>query len=544
MTRQYQQNVSGPVSTLPGGWTNHLVKLNAFCWCLTVVLAISAFSGCGLNQWVHNGFKVGPNYCKPAVPVSNEWIDYRDPNIQSAPADLATWWTVFRDPALNDLVAAASRQNINLRVAGMRILEARYRRQIAVGELFPQLQEAAGSYSRNKLSASVANPPPNLWYNNADVGFNASWELDFWGRFRRAVEFADAELDVSIENYDDVLVLLLAEVASSYVEMRTYQERWDFAIKNVAAQENSLKIAQDKYKHGAASQRDVEQARTVLEQTRALVPAFEAGQRLANNRLCLLLGIPPQDMIAMRLGAGRIPLTPPQVAVGIPADLVRRRPDVRRAEREVAAQSARIGIATSDLYPHFSINGTFGYAAQNFNELFDGSPSMVGGIGPAFRWDVLNYGRLVNNIRVHDAKFQQAAYAYQEKVLEAGREAEDGIVKFLSSHRRSKSLDAAAEAAESTRVITTNQYTQGAVDFTAVYIAESELSQVQDLAATARGQIAQSLIELYRALGGGWEMRLLPEGSLEARGTAAAPLNFEPKRNPEVPEPPGPQPAP
>jgi NodT family efflux transporter outer membrane factor (OMF) lipoprotein len=507
-------------------------------------LAVSALSGCGLNQWVHNGFKVGPNYCKPAVPVASEWIDYQDPNIKSVPADLATWWTVFQDSALNELVQTASRQNINLRVAGMRILESRYRRQIAVGELFPQLQDAAGSYSQNKLSANVANAPANLWFSNVDVGLNASWELDFWGRFRRAVEVADAELDASIESYDDVLVLLLAEVASGYVELRTFQERRDYAIKNVAAQENSLKIAEDKLQHGASSQRDVEQARTVLEQTRALVPTFEAGQRLANNRLCMLLGIPPRDLIAMRLGEGRTPQTPPEAAIGIPADLLRRRPDLRRAEREVAAQSARIGIAVSDLYPHLTINGTFGYAAQNFGELFDGNRSTVGGIGPAFRWDVLNYGRIINNVRAHDAVFQQAAYAYQEKVLEAAREAEDGIVKFLTSHRRSKSLDAAARAAESTRMITTNQYRQGVVDFTAVYIAESELSQVQDLAAAARGQIAQSLIELYRALGGGWEMRLLPQGSMDARSAVSSPLNVAPERPLPAPVPPEPLPTP
>ena len=193
-----------------------------------------------------------------------------------------------------------------------------------------------------------------------------AWELDFWGRFRRAVEVADAELDASIENYDDVLVLLLAEVASSYVEMRTFQERLSYAVKNVASQENSLRIAEDKLRQGAATQRDVEQARTVLEQTRALVPQFEEGERLANNRLCVLLGLPPQDLVAMGLGEASVPQTPPEVAVGIPADLVRRRPDVRRSEREVAAQSARIGIAESDLYPHISINGTFGVAAARF----------------------------------------------------------------------------------------------------------------------------------------------------------------------------------
>jgi NodT family efflux transporter outer membrane factor (OMF) lipoprotein len=511
-------------------------------WCLSAALAFAGSGGCALNQWLDNGFKVGPNYGKPAVAVASEWIDYRHPSIQSVPADLAMWWTVFQDPALNDLVQTAAGQNINLRVAGMRILEARYRRQIAAGACFPQLQDVVGSYSRNKLTANAANAAPVLRFDNWDLGFNATWELDFWGRFRRAVESTDAELDASLENYDDVLVLLLAEVASSYVEMRTYQERLNCAVKNVTAQENSLKVAEDKFNAGTATKRDVEQARTVLEQTRALVPEFEAGERLANNRLCVLLGFPAQDLAA-RVGRSPIPQTPPEVAVGIPADLVRRRPDVRRAEREVAAQSARIGIAQSDLYPHITINGTFGYAAASLGSLFDGNRSAFGGIGPAFRWDVLNYGRLVNHVQVQDAKFQQAAYAYREKVLEAGREAEDGIVKFLKSHQRAGCLTASAQAAENTRVITVDQYRQGVVDFTAVFIADSELAQVQDLAAAARGQIAQSLIGLYRALGGGWEMRLRSPGET-ARGTVGpSPFADDPERRPGVVETPPTPPA-
>ena len=342
-----------------------------WAWYLAVLSAVLSSSGCALQQWAHNGFKVGPEYSKPAAPVACEWIDYQDPNIHSEPVDLAMWWQAFNDPMLNDLTQTAALQNINLRVAGMRIMESRHRRQVAVGELFPQWQNAAGSYSWNDLSANAANGPPVLAFNNWDVGVNASWELDFWGRFRRAIEAADAELDASIENYDDVLVLLLAEVASSYVELRTFQERRSYAVKNVAAQENALKIVEARFAEGDSTKRDVEQARTIFEQTRALVPTLEAGQRLANNRLCLLLGIPSQDL-TVSLGEASIPQSPPDVAVGIPADLIRRRPDVRRAEREVAAESARIGIATSDLYPHISLHGTFGWAAADFNDLFDG----------------------------------------------------------------------------------------------------------------------------------------------------------------------------
>jgi NodT family efflux transporter outer membrane factor (OMF) lipoprotein len=505
--------------------------------CLAATLVLCSLSGCGLNQWVHNGFKVGPNYCKPAAPVASAWIDDRAPHINSAPADVATWWTVFRDPALDDLVQTASRQNINLRVAGMRIMEARAVRGVATGELFPQSQTMNGGYNRVGVSENVANrtATPQRWFDQWNNGLNLSWELDFWGRFRRAVEAADAELDASIENYDDVMVLLLAEVASSYVELRTFQERRGYAIKNVAAQENALRIAQDKLEHGVATKRDIEQAKTVLEQTRALVPQFEEGQRVANNRLCVLLGRPPQDLVAMGLGESSIPIAPQDVAVGIPADLIRRRPDVRKAERETAAQCARIGIAESDFYPQIAIVGTLGWSSQNLANLY-APESFRGGIGPGFNWNILNYGRIANSVRAQDARFQQAAYAYQEKVLEAGREAEDGIVKFQKSHERSKCLDASSQAAENTRVITTDQYRQGAVDFTAVFLAESELSQVQDLAATARGQIAQNLISVYRAIGGGWEVRLLPQGLVEGSGESV-PISGRVDRTPEPPAP-------
>ena len=515
MSLQDRQNATakdGPIladtktGTIPQRWV----------WCLVAIFALSAFSGCRLNQWVRNGFKVGPNYCQPAVPVACEWIDYRNPHVQSVPANLATWWTVFHDPALDSLVQTAYCQNISLRVAGMRILEARAMRGIAVGELFPQSQTVSGGYTRTGVSEDVANlvATPQRWFGQWNQGFNLGWELDFWGRFRRAVEASDADLDASIENYDDVLVLLLADVASSYVDMRTFQERLSYALKNVAAQENALKIAEDKLRHGAAAQRDVEQARTVLEQTRALVPQFEEGQRVANNRLCVLLGLPPRDLVAAGLGDAAIPRTPLDVAVGIPANLLCRRPDVRKAERDAAAQSARIGIAEAEFYPQISINGTLGWSSQNLANLY-APASFEGGVGPGFNWNILNYGRIINGVRAQDARFQQAVYAYQEKVLEAGSEAENGIVKFVSSHRRSTCLDASAQAAENTRNITMDQYRQGAVDFTAVYIAESELSQVQDLAAGARGDMAQNLIQLYRALGGGWEMRLLPQGGME-----------------------------
>jgi NodT family efflux transporter outer membrane factor (OMF) lipoprotein len=332
--------------------------------------------------------------------------------------------------------------------------------------------------------------------------------LDFWGRFRRAIEAADAELDASVEDYDDVLVILLSDVAASYVQYRTFEQRLAYARSNVEIQRKSYQIAADKFEHGATTERDTQQAKQSLEQTEATIPFLEIGKRQAMNRLSVLLGQPPTNLEAcLGPGAG-VPTTPPDVIVGVPCDLIRRRPDLRRAERQVAAQSARIGIAVSDLYPHFSLIGTIGVQAENFNDLFDTPGSMIGNITPGVRWDILNYGRLVNNIRVQDARFQALAYAYQDQVLNAGREVEDAMVAFLRSQEQAQHLDLSVKAAARTVEITEEQYRQGAVDFTAVYLFQTTLTEQQDQLAVAQGDIALGLIAVYRALGGGWEIRM------------------------------------
>jgi len=550
---------------------------------LTTVMA----SGCGLHEWVKNGFKVGPNYCKPAAPVSPEWIDYRDPRVKSEGPDLAEWWRVFRDPNLDALIETAYQQNISLRVAGTRILQARAQRCIAVGEVFPQTQEAFAEYSRIGISkkAALTAPFPNSYFSDQAVGFGAAWELDFWGRFRRAIEAADAGLDASVENYDDVLVMLLADVATSYTQVRIYQDRLHYAWQNVVSQYNAYRLAADRYIVGTTTERDLQQAKQILEQTRALVPQLETGIRQANNQLCILLGMPPHELSEVEVGTYeqelmplkeviadrvtkidgvvsefmktkqrpaqnlpglldpqkdpkiasllkpledrlRTPVAPSDVVVGIPADLLRRRPDVRRAEREVKAQSARIGVATSDFYPRFVILGVIGTEAQHIGDLF--SPgSLIGAITPSVQWPILNYGRILNNVRYQEQLFQQLAFTYQNVVLEAGKEAENGLVGFLKAQEQAQRLDASAHAAARTVQISLDQYGHGIIDFTPVVLFESTLAGQQDNLAVARGNIALNLIETYRALGGGWEMRLAREGVVAGAPTGV-PLEVAP----------------
>jgi NodT family efflux transporter outer membrane factor (OMF) lipoprotein len=481
--------------------------------------ALLTFSiGCtSFRDYVRNGFKVGPNYCPPVAPVAAQWIDSTDPNVSSEPAKVDAWWQTFNDPVLDCLIYTAYRQNLSLRVACFRIIEARAQRGIAAGELFPQTQQAFGSYTRTNNSLNTPNAVPLRFYDEWQTGASLAWELDFWGQFRRAVEAADAKLDASIYNYDDVLVLLLSEVAQSYIDIRTAEQRLEYARKNVDIQKVSLNLADVKFRNGATTRLDVTQGQSNLAQTEATIPPLEVTRRQAANQLCILLGMPPRDLDDVLGGRRAIPSASPQVAVGIPAELIRRRPDVLRAEREVAAQSALIGVATSDLYPHFSITGTIYYDAIRFQDLFD-ARSFAGNVGPSFNWNILNYGRLVNNIRVQDARFQQLAYQYQNTVLQANAEAEDALVGFLKFQQQVKYLATSTQAATESLGLVRDQYNAGKTDFNRVLTVEQLLSQQEDLLAVAQGTVANNLVLLYKALGGGWQTHF---GDPESQGGAA-----------------------
>ncbi len=393
--------------------------------------------GCtSVSQYVHNGFKVGPNYSPPPAPVAKDWIDAGDVRVRRQSDDLSRWWSVFRDPTLDALVCCAYRQNLSLRAAGFRVLEARAQMLVDAGNLFPQTQAMTGDFTRNVNSRETASSSGigRRWYPQWDYGFNLSWEVDFWGRFRRAVEADSATLDASVFGYDDVLVTLLGDVATNYVEYRTTGQRIRYAQENVALQRKTLEIAEGEFKAGVVGELDVAQARSTLEQTEAAIHELEIAQRQYANALCVLLGVPPEDLEA-RLGWGPIPTAPPEVALGIPAESLLRRPDVRQAERLAAAQCAQIGVAQAEFYPHISVNGTIGVSAARFGDLFR-DRALAGNVGPAFTWNILNYGRILNNVRLQDAKFQELVANYQNTVLNANQEAENGLVQFLRAQQR------------------------------------------------------------------------------------------------------------
>lgn len=483
------------------------IRLRCWVWIPLLFLA-SLFTACTT---------LGPDFVKPSASVEKKWIEVDDPQIKTETADYSTWWHVLDDPVLDNLITIACKQNLSLQVAGLRILEARARLGIAIGLQYPQAQQLGGGYTYLKSSENA--PPlselPNNVRNQVDatanlyqVGFNAAWELDFWGKFRRGVEAADASLAASIAGYDTLLVLLTAEVAGAYVVIRTLEQRLEFASSNVEIQQRGLRIAEVRFKGGETSELDVQQARSLLRNTQATIPMLEISVRQAQNGLSVLLGIPPGDFSALIKGPAPIPRAPSEIAVGIPADLLRRRPDIRLAEFQAAAQGALIGVAQADLYPHFAIGGSIGFAVGNSNGLFSGD-SLVGFFTPfSFRWDIFNYGRIKNNVRVQDARFEQLLVSYQNKVLEAAREVEDGLVGFIRSQQQEKFLADAAQAADRATQIALLQYREGLTDYTRVLNTQQLLVAQQDSLASSRGDIVRYLIAVYKSLGGGWQSRV------------------------------------
>jgi NodT family efflux transporter outer membrane factor (OMF) lipoprotein len=485
---------------------------------MAIVLTVlsSVLAGCtGPKAWFQNGFKVGPNYCTPSAQTAEHWIDADNPRIKSLEGNNAHWWTAFNDPTLDYLVASASDENLTLKTAGCRILEARAERGIAGGNLLPQQQGMSGGYTRNALGNGY---PFNLfdighYYDNTTVGFNAAWELDFWGRFRRAIEAADANLDAQCAGYNNVLVLLQAEVAANYIQMRAFEERILLARKNVDLQQNTLKIIALREKAGMVTELDVQQATYNLGQTESMIPVLDAGRRRAQNRLCILMAKPPQELDQIANRSGTIPVPPQEIIAGIPAELLRRRPDVQQAERMAALQSARIGIAEAEFYPHIALTGTIGVQSQNFSHLFD-SQSLVGQIGPGFNWNLLNYGRIKNNVAAQDARFQQAVLTYRDTVLRANEEVENGIVSFLREQDRVASLTGSTNAATRSVEIATQQYEKGTIDYQPLLDSERVLVQQQDTLTESRGLVGIHLVSIYKALGGGWQTQLTPEPEL------------------------------
>jgi len=456
------------------------------------------------------GCMVGPNYTAPRAPLAQT---YRDPGSdsvqrQEAPPGLAEWWKVFEDPILNDLVQTAVKQNPTLQLAAVRVLESQARLGIAYGLLFPQEQGAFGAYTRSRLSLNQANTLPGIErnFNDWQLGAAAAWEIDLWGKYRRGIESGKAEVLSSVATYDDALVTLISTVATEYISIRVLEQRLAVARANVTVQKHGLELAEARFKGGTATELDRTQATTLLRATEALIPALQAAITQGQNRLCVLLGTPPKDLSETLVAQKDIPRVPTSVVVGIPADLLRRRPDIRRTERELAAQSERIGIATTDFYPSLSLVGDIGFAAEDSGDLFKGRSFRAFG-GPTFRWALLNYGRIENNVRVQDARFQALVASYENVVLTAQAEVENAIAGYVGAQRQAALLTDGVAAAKRAVELADAQYQGGTADYTRVLTAQQTLQNEQDRLVSTRGAVALNLVSLYRSMGGGWETR-------------------------------------
>jgi NodT family efflux transporter outer membrane factor (OMF) lipoprotein len=460
------------------------------------------------------GCLVGPDFSSPSAPAAERWLEANDPSVDTRNQEYRDWWTVFHDPVLNRLIEIAYNQNLTLVSAGTRVLQARAELGVAIGEFYPQLQKGDGSvtYIRPSHADTTAFPSGvtrNFWRDS--LGLTVNWELDFWGKFRRAIESADAAYLASIASYDYVLASLLGDVATTYIGIRTLQTQIQISEENIVKQKKALAIAEAKYHGGTATKLDVYQAENVLGQTESTIPQLTIQLNQGFNALAVLLGMPPQPMAPLLRGSNGIPVPPKTVAVGIPADLVRRRPDIRAAELAAMAQSAQIGIAEASLYPAFSLSGAFGTSASTvghskLKRVFEGS-GIGFAFGPSFQWNILNYGQITNQVRVEDAALQTLLVDYQNTVLKAQQEVENGLTSFLQGRDQVDYLRQSVAAANAALGIALLQYNLGTRDFTTVLTAEQNLYTAQNNLAMAEGGVSTGLASVYRALGGGWQIR-------------------------------------
>jgi len=464
---------------------------------------------------------VGPDYEPPDFTVEtvpDQWRTTVETEMAADTTDLEMWWAAFNDSLLTELIKRSEFGNLDLQAAVGRVAEARAIRGVAKGGYWPDIV-LGGAYSYQKLSenglqgaqvgqpgdggedagSSLLSDPFDSW----TAGLSLSWEIDLFGRIRRTVEAADAQLQASVEDYRDVLVTLYAEVGSAYVDARAFQTRLDFATQNVTAQENSLELTRDRFNAGLTSALDVAQAEQNLAQTRSTIPALEIGLEASLNRLAVLLGEAPGSLHDELQEHTGLPQPDDKVAYGIPADLLRRRPDIRQAERLLASQTARIGIATADLYPTLSLGGSVGLEALDFDNLGDGG-SVFWSIIPKISWPIFTGGKIRNRIRAEEARTAQALAAYEQTVLRALEEVQNALVAYGQEKMRRDRLREAVNASQRAVDLVETQYLSGLTNFQNFLDSQRSLFRQQDELADSSGQVRNNLITLNRALGGGW----------------------------------------
>jgi NodT family efflux transporter outer membrane factor (OMF) lipoprotein len=475
-------------------WRQIILTVKRYVSGLMIVLALS---GCAT---------VGPDYVHPDVSVPDRWNAEKDASLTDSGTDakmLSEWWSTLNDPELSSLIERAVTGNLDLKNARARVREARARRGIAKAGLFPTL-DASGSAtwteSNNDTGTNRTSETSDLY----TASFDAGWEIDIFGGVRRSIEAAEADIGASQEDLRDVLVSLLAEVAVNYIDLRTFQSRLSIAESNLESQNETYQLTLWRYQAGLSDELAVQQARYNLENTRGQLPTLRTGKEAALNRIAVLLGEQPGEVHSLLEQQGSMPVIPLTLAIGIPADVLRNRPDVRRAERKLAAQSARIGVATADLYPKLTLGGSIGFETLKMNAL-PTSQTWSSSVGPGITWAIFRAGAIRQNIEVQSALHEQALIAYEAAILSALEDVENALVAYAEEQNRRDNLQEAAQAAQKAAELAKLNYESGLTDFNNVLDAQRSLLTFQDQLAQSKATVTSNLVRLYKALGGGWK---------------------------------------
>jgi NodT family efflux transporter outer membrane factor (OMF) lipoprotein len=467
------------------------------------------------------GCAVGPDYRKPVTKVPATWdgqnaVTAAQPSkTTNQPVHLVEWWQTFQDPALTSLVEMAIGSNLDVRTAEARIRQARAALGVAGAPLWPGLNSSVIYQRSQSSSATVTSGGPALATAGGlrelfQVGLDASWELDIFGGTRRNIEAAGADLQAAVEDRRDVLVTMVGEVGNNYLNLRGFQQQIAIARKNLAAQKHNAEITRKRFEAGFVGALDVANANAQVATTEAQIPTLESSARAAIYSLGVLLGREPAALEQDLAKTGQIPPHPLEIPVGLPSELLRRRPDIRRAEAQLHAATARIGVATADLFPKFSLTGSFGFSSNDLTKLGNLSNSKFWSLGPTVTWPIFAGGRIRYNIKVQDALTEQALLTYQKTVLTALRDVETALVAYAKEQQRRKSLTTAVANNRKAVDLAMKLYVAGKTDFLNVLTTQLNLYTTENALVQSTNTVDTNLIALYKALGGGWEKNSLP----------------------------------
>ncbi len=486
--------------------------------------------------------KVGPNYQEPTTQIASHWLNDSS-KIKKSPINNASWWNVFQDPTLTALIHYGYQHNLSLQSTAVKVLQTRAQLAQTVGNLYPQQQALTSNYTYNRLGGQSLQTILPSSFDTALLGLSASWEIDFWGKYRRAIAANDAAFLASFAAYDHALVTLTADIATTYMNIRTSEELIRITQQNIKVQAMALNIAKARFQAGETSLLDVQQSQTELSQTQAILPQYTNDLQHQKDTLAVLLGITPDKVDSFLIKKHGIPKAPLSVAVGIPKEALAQRPDIAEARLKAIAQSEAIGAVKANLYPSFSLLGTFAFASNNISgssvgDLFNWQNFTIT-TGPSLTWPILNYGQISNAVRAQDALFQQSVLNYMNLVLQAQQEVQDNITQLIESNKTEQFLTTANTSAIKATQLALIRYREGESDYTAVLDSERQQLQVQTSLTNAKGDIPKALIALYRALGGGWQLRqgndIVPHAIKKEMAARSAWGNLLNKQNHEPP---------